>query len=124
MRAKLPCRAIKLEAVVPEAPVERVENGIRPSGEGWFVVNARSVPWFETGGCGFYATFEPENPRFDQVGIGIGILRPGEPSALATRVSGVAATPSTRFTSGGGTQPAADGRPSCFAATELPLVAV
>jgi len=40
------------------------------------------VPWFESDGCGFYATFEPEDARFDQVGLGLGILRPGEPSAL------------------------------------------
>ena len=46
------------------------------------MVNAREVPWFESDGCGFYATFEPEDARFDQVGLGLGILRPGEPSAL------------------------------------------
>jgi uncharacterized cupin superfamily protein len=68
--------------VTPEAPLERVANGVRPAGPGWFVLNAREVPWFETDGCGFYATFEPENARFDQVGVGIGILRPGEPSSM------------------------------------------
>jgi uncharacterized cupin superfamily protein len=68
--------------VVPEAPLERVETGVRPAGEGWFVVNTRELPWFETDGCGFFAVFEPENARFDQVGLGVGILRPGEPSAL------------------------------------------
>jgi uncharacterized cupin superfamily protein len=73
---------VSLETVVPEAPLERVENGVRPSGDGWFVLNARDAPWFESDGCGFYAIFEPENPRFDQVGFGIGILRPGEPSAM------------------------------------------
>jgi uncharacterized cupin superfamily protein len=73
---------VSLETVVPEAPLERVENGVRPSGDGWFVLNAREAPWFESDGCGFYAIFEPENPRFDQVGFGIGILRPGEPSGM------------------------------------------
>jgi uncharacterized cupin superfamily protein len=68
--------------VVPEAPLERGEKGVRPSGEGWFVVNAREVPWFETDGCGFYATFEPNDARFEQIGIGVGILRPGEPNAM------------------------------------------
>jgi uncharacterized cupin superfamily protein len=68
--------------VVPEAPLERIETGLRPAGAGWFVVNARELPWFESDGCGFYATFEPANARFDQVGLGLGILRPGEPSAL------------------------------------------
>jgi uncharacterized cupin superfamily protein len=68
-----------------EAPLERVETGVRPAGPGWFVVNAREVPWFETDGCGYYAVFEPAGARFDQLGIGIGILRPGEPSALYHR---------------------------------------
>ena len=68
--------------MVPEAPLEQVENGVRAFGEGWFVVNACNVPWFETDGCGFYATFEPDDARFDQVGLGIGVLRPGEPNAL------------------------------------------
>ena len=68
--------------MVREARRERVENGLRPSGEGWFVVNARELPWFETDGCGFYAVFEPEDVRFDQVGVGIGILGPGEPNAM------------------------------------------
>src|SRR5437764_6431997 len=72
----------KVAALVPEAPLERVETGVRPAGEGWFVVNARELPWFESDGCGFYASFEPESARFDQVGIGIGILRPGEPNAM------------------------------------------
>ena len=68
-----------------EAPLERVEAGVRPAGPGWFVVNAREVPWFETDGCGYYAVFEPAGERFDQLGVGIGILRPGEPSALYHR---------------------------------------
>jgi len=68
--------------VVPEAPLERTETGARPVGEGWFVLNVRDARWFETDGAGFYASFEGENARFPELGIGIGILRPGEPSAL------------------------------------------
>ena len=67
--------------MVPEAPLERIDNGIRAAGEGWFVVNARDVPWFE-GAFGFFGMFEPEEPRFDQVGINLGIIRPGEPSGM------------------------------------------
>lgn len=48
----------------------------------WFIANVRDVQWFETDGCGFYATFEPEGEPFDQLGVGVGILRPGEPNAL------------------------------------------
>jgi len=68
--------------MVPEAPLEQMDTGVRPAGPGWFVVNARELPWFETDGCGFFTVFEPEEAPFDQVGLGLGILRPGEPSAL------------------------------------------
>ena len=74
-------RPTSLESVVPEAPLERAENGLAPVGEGWFVLNARDARWFESE-LGFYVQFESENARFDQVGIGLGILRPGEPGAL------------------------------------------
>jgi uncharacterized cupin superfamily protein len=68
--------------MVPEAPLEQVEAGVRAAGQGWFVVNAKKLPWFETDGAGLYAVFEPEEAPFDQVGLGLGILRPGEPNAL------------------------------------------
>jgi uncharacterized cupin superfamily protein len=55
---------------------------VRPVGDGWFVVNARDMTWFQTDGCGYYVAFDPVDRRFDQLGIGLGILRPGEPSAM------------------------------------------
>ncbi len=67
--------------MVPEAPFERAENGLAPVGEGWFVLNARDARWFESE-LGFYVQFEGENARFEQFGIALGILRPGEPNAL------------------------------------------
>jgi hypothetical protein len=36
--------ASSLRTVVPEAPLERVDNGIRVAGDGWFVVNAKEIP--------------------------------------------------------------------------------
>jgi len=68
--------------VVPEAPLERGEIGLRPVGEGWFVVNVRDMRWFESDGLDRYALFDSEEARFQQVGIGIGILRPGEPNCM------------------------------------------
>jgi uncharacterized cupin superfamily protein len=47
------------------------------------VLNVRDARWFdghELGGL--YATFEGEGARFAQIGVGIGILRPGEANAL------------------------------------------
>ncbi|MFO7573307.1 MAG: cupin domain-containing protein [Gaiellaceae bacterium] len=57
-------------------------GGHYPAGEGWFVLNVRDARWFESDGLGRYATFEAEDARFPEVGIGIGILRPGEPNCM------------------------------------------
>jgi uncharacterized cupin superfamily protein len=59
---------------VPEAPVR---DGV-PAGEGWFVVNVAEAPW-KTGHFGAYATFEGD-VRFEQVGVNIGVLEPGQPA--------------------------------------------
>jgi uncharacterized cupin superfamily protein len=72
-----------LETVVPEAPLERNEaGGLYPAGEGWFVVNARDAQWLDATPLGLYAPFEGENARFEDVGINVAILRPGEPSCM------------------------------------------
>jgi uncharacterized cupin superfamily protein len=68
--------------VIAEAPLERSEAGLYPAGEGWFVVNVRDVRWFESEGLGRYVSFESENIRFAELGIGIGILQPGEPNCM------------------------------------------
>jgi len=68
--------------VVPEAPLERTEHGTFPYGDGWFVVNARDAQWFDSDGLGFYAPFEGENATFGELGINLGLLRPGEPSCM------------------------------------------
>ena len=45
--------------MVPEAPLERNDaGGLFPAGEGWFVVNAREMQWFDSTPLGFYAPFE------------------------------------------------------------------
>ena len=55
--------------------------GLYPAGEGWFVVNARDLRWFESE-LGLYTMFDSEEARFEQVGVNIGILRPGEPNCM------------------------------------------
>ena len=55
--------------------------GLYPVGEGWFVVNARDLRWFESE-LGLYTMFDSEEARFEQVGVNIGILRPGEPNCM------------------------------------------
>ena len=67
--------------MVPEAPLDRNDAGLYPAGEGWFVVNARDLRWFESE-LGLYTMFDSDEARFDQVGVNIGILRPGEPNCM------------------------------------------
>jgi quercetin dioxygenase-like cupin family protein len=69
--------------VVPEAPLERNDaGGAYPSGDGWFVVNARAAQWFDSVELGLYAPFEGEHASFKQLGMNLSILRPGEPACM------------------------------------------
>jgi uncharacterized cupin superfamily protein len=63
---------------VTEAPLVPVGEGVAPTGEGWFVVNARGARWLD-GHFGAYTRFEGD-VRFPQLGINIGVLEPGQPS--------------------------------------------
>jgi uncharacterized cupin superfamily protein len=71
--------------VVPEAPLEETEHGAVPTGDGWFVLNARDAQWLDSIELGLYTPFEGENARFADLGINIAILRPGEPSCMYHR---------------------------------------
>jgi uncharacterized cupin superfamily protein len=62
--------------VVPEADLKQTEHGLEPSGEGWFVVNARDAKWLD-GHFGAYTRFEGD-PRFTRLGFNIGVLAPGQ----------------------------------------------
>jgi uncharacterized cupin superfamily protein len=67
--------------MVAEAPLEQTEHGLVPNGNGWFVLNARAARWFERQGRGFLCVFEGE-PDFEQLGINLQVLGPGEPMAM------------------------------------------
>jgi uncharacterized cupin superfamily protein len=67
--------------VVPEAPLLPTDGGLVPEGEGWFVVNAREARWVENADFGAFTVFEgKEAARFQQLGINIGVLNPGQPA--------------------------------------------
>jgi uncharacterized cupin superfamily protein len=63
-----------------EAPLQRAGEGLAPSGEGWFVLNATQARWL-TGDFGAYTRFEGD-ARFPSVGVNIGILAPGQPACF------------------------------------------
>jgi len=67
--------------MVPEAPLEATEHGLAPAGEGWFDLNARQAGWRHADGRGAYSVLEGK-PEFDQLGIHLVVLRPGEAMAM------------------------------------------
>ncbi len=68
-------------AMVREDLLEQTETGIVPTGEGWFVLNAREARWLHGEGRGALLSFEGET-EFPQVGINIFVLPPGEPTGM------------------------------------------
>jgi uncharacterized cupin superfamily protein len=67
--------------MVPEARLEPSEHGLVPKGEGWFVLNAKDAVWNDRGPRGKAMTFEGE-PEFEQVGVNLFVLGPGEPMSM------------------------------------------
>jgi uncharacterized cupin superfamily protein len=65
--------------VIPEAPLEPQEGGLAPTGDGWFILNARDAIWLD-GHFGAYTRFEGGEQRFTQLGFNIGVLNPGQPA--------------------------------------------
>jgi uncharacterized cupin superfamily protein len=70
--------------VVPEAELEQTEAGVVPKSPGWFVLNARDAKWSD-GHFGAFAPFEGPDARFEQLGMNIAVLQPGQPSSLYHR---------------------------------------
>jgi uncharacterized cupin superfamily protein len=71
----------KLAEMVPEADVEQTEHGLVPSGEGWYVLNARDARWRHADGRGAIAELEGE-PEFPQLGVNVFVLGAGEPMSM------------------------------------------
>jgi uncharacterized cupin superfamily protein len=68
--------------VVPQAPLEETELGLRPAGAGWFVLNARDARWGQVEGRGKWPSLEGGKPIFQQLGVGLSVLEPGEPMGM------------------------------------------
>ena len=66
---------------VPRAQVDESEHGLVVKSDGWFVVNAREIRWFESEGWGRFSNFGGDT-LFDQLGIGITVLGPGQPLSM------------------------------------------
>lgn len=68
---------------VPEAKLEETGHGLRPGGEGWFVLNTRDALWQEGSEFGRFTRWEGlEDARFKEIGINIGVMEPGQPACM------------------------------------------
>jgi len=67
--------------VVPEAPIDQTEAGLVPKGDGWFVMNAKDARWYHAEGRMSICDLEGDT-EFPQLGINVGVLRPGEWMAM------------------------------------------
>jgi mannose-6-phosphate isomerase-like protein (cupin superfamily) len=66
---------------VRRAQVEESEHGLVVKSDGWFVLNAREMRWFESEGWGRFSNFGGDT-LFDQLGIGITALGDGQPLSM------------------------------------------
>jgi uncharacterized cupin superfamily protein len=75
--------------MVFKSEVVSTEHGLVPKGQGWFVLNARDAQWWNRGGRGVLCEFEGAGVEgaadFEQVGINLTVLAPGEPMAMYHR---------------------------------------
>lgn len=84
--------ALMIRDVIPEAPLEDTGAGLVPTGQGWFVVNAREARWVRREGRGMRLPFtgwtDPEREAyFPQLGVNLSVLEPGEPIGMYHRES-------------------------------------
>lgn len=74
------------EAVL-QATLKETDAGLVPEGDGWYVVNAREAPWWQSDRLGWSAELEGE-AAFPEVGFNINVLLPGQPNGMYHGESG------------------------------------
>jgi uncharacterized cupin superfamily protein len=63
-----------------EAHLEQTPGGLRPTDQGWFVVNVRDTEWQVSDAFGAGCVFEARGPAaFPDLGINVNVLEPGQP---------------------------------------------
>jgi uncharacterized cupin superfamily protein len=67
--------------MVPEAHLEATDDGLVPTGEGWFILSARDGRWRSWEGLATRLSFEGDMD-FPHVGVNLYVLAPGEPIGM------------------------------------------
>ena len=69
-----------------KAKLKRTKHGLVPSGDGWFVVNAKKARWWRNERFGWSCGFEGKH-RFPHLGINLHVLEPGQSNGMYHRES-------------------------------------
>ena len=70
-----------------EARLRETDSGFDPETEGWFVLNVRDAAWRTHDAFGSACRFESQEVPFEQLGVNIRVLQPGQPNCLYHRES-------------------------------------
>ena len=62
-----------------QARIEQTEEGVAAASPGWFVVNLADARWQRGAEVGQWTDFEPPE-GFEEYGIGVHVLQPGQPN--------------------------------------------
>ncbi len=71
--------------MVEEARLVEAGSGLEPAGPGWFVVNAADTSWWRDPALGAYCPFDSAAAPFEQLGLNLHVLGPGEPNGMYHR---------------------------------------
>jgi quercetin dioxygenase-like cupin family protein len=71
--------------MVEEARLERLEAGLTPVSDGWFVVNAREGAWVTNEALGAAFIVEGDDVSFPDVGFTLAVIQPGQPAGMYHR---------------------------------------
>jgi uncharacterized cupin superfamily protein len=66
---------------VDEARIVDTEAGRVAAGSGWFVLNLREAAWKRKPEPGTWCAFEPDDAEFEQFGVNVHVVQPGQASA-------------------------------------------
>jgi uncharacterized cupin superfamily protein len=71
--------------MVQEARLERLDAGLTPVTDGWFVVSIPDAAWVTNEDMGSACIFEGDDVSFPHVGYTISVLQPGQPNGFYHR---------------------------------------
>jgi uncharacterized cupin superfamily protein len=71
--------------MVEEARLERLETGLAPVTDGWFVVGVADAAWVTNEALGAACIFESDDVSFPDVGFTLAVIQPGQASGMYHR---------------------------------------